>query len=289
MVETFSPGYLDSLELNYEVLKKINPSLVLTSITGFGQTGPWKNYKTSDMVAQASGGLTFVCGWPDRPPLRMGGLIAYYQASIEAAVGTLIAYYNQLMTGEGQHLDTSLHESVPICIQSRTLMYQKTGVIGTRLGDEHSETMNGIFPCQDGYVDFRLLIPRWDDFVKWLDSESMAADLKDEKWRVPFLRNQQENSAHIDQAFRAFAAKHTKKYIYEEGQNRGFVVGAVNTFPEFEKNDQLAARSFFVNVEHPEPGASLKYLGAPYKLSETPWQINRRAPLIGEHNLEINI
>lgn len=287
MVETFPPGHLDNMGLGYSVLKEISPSLILTSITPFGQTGPWRDYASCDMVASALGGLMNVCGWPDRQPVRMAGSQAYHLASLQAAAATLVATYHRIMTGEGQHVDVSMHESVPICLMVSVPIYTKTGQILKRTGDQHDAAATGIFACKDGYVDFRLRYQRWGDFVNWLDSEGMAADLKEERWQDPFFRNEESSVKHIDEVFHTFLMKHTKKEIYEEGQRWGFEVGAVNTPQEVAKDPQLLAREYFVSVEHPELNSTLKYLGAPFRLSETPWRIASRAPLVGEHNGEV--
>lgn len=287
LVETYPPGYLNERGLGYLELSKLNPGLVMTSITCFGQTGPWKNYKSSDLVALALGGLLYVCGWPDLPPIRMGGSQAYHQVSAEATVGTLIAYYHSFLTGEGQHVDVSLHQAIPICLQSRPQVYMKSGEIAERAGDEHREAASGVFPCKDGYVDIRIFVHRWDALVDWLDGEGMAGDLKEERWEDPFYRLKEENQNHIDSLLRLFLIKHTKRGIYEEGQKRGIVVGMVDTAAEVVENAQLKARNFFINVNHPELKDTLKYLGPPYRLYETPSKISRRAPLIGEHNSEI--
>lgn len=287
LVETYPPGYLEELGIGYAELSKVNPALVMTSITNFGQTGPWKDYKSSDLVALALGGLLYYCGWPEGPPMRMAGSMAYHQVSVESAVGTLIAYYHSMLTGEGQQLDVSLHQAIPICLQSRPQIYTKTGDIGERPGDEHVEAASGVFPCKDGFVDIHIFLHAWDALVGWINSDGMGEDLKEEKWKDPFFRLQEQNFKHIDDILRSFLMRHTKREIYEEGQTRGVVVGMVDTAAEVVENRQLKARSFFVDVEHPELKEKLRYLGPPYRLAETPWRISRRAPLIGEHNNEI--
>lgn len=287
LIETYPPSYLEERGIGYSELSKLNPALVMTSITNFGQTGPWKDYKSSDLVALALGGLLYVCGWPDLPPLRMGGSQAYHQVSVEASVATLIAYYHSIMTGEGQHIDVALHQAIPICLQSRPQVYLRAGVIAQREGDEHREGASGVFPCKDGFVDIRIFVHRWDALVDWMKEEGMAGDLTEEKWYDPFYRLKEENQKHIDTVLRPFLMKHSKREIYEVWQSRGVVVGMVDTAAEVVENRQLKARNFFTDVEHPELKNTLKYLGPPYRLSETPSRISRRAPQIGEHNYEI--
>ncbi len=293
IVETFKPGYLDSLGLGYAVLSALNPGLILVSITGFGQTGPWKDYKSSDLVGLAVGGYLYLCGQMDLRPMRLGISHAYHQTSVQAATGALVALYHKTMTGEGQHVDVSMQQSLPVGHQTRTLIYERTGVVWRRSRTRAEKAssgvfacISGLFACKDGYVDMRAA-GRFKEVVDWLDSEGMAEDLKEEKWQDPFYRVKPDAIQHIDEVVGAFLKMHTKREVYEEGQKRRLVVGQVNTAEEVVTDPQLNARNFFVDVEHPELGTTLKYVGVPYQPSETPARISRRAPLIGEHNSEI--
>ncbi|MBI4334017.1 MAG: CoA transferase [Chloroflexi bacterium] len=296
VIETYPPGHLGERGIEYSALKEINPGLILTSITAFGQTGPWKDYKASDIVALALGGDLYPCGWPDLPPQYMAGLQAYHQVSTEAAAATLIALYHRLATGQGQHVDVSMQQSVPVCLQASTLVYESTGAIRKRIGNEmlqHSQALTpaaqGIFPCQDGFIDIAHLsgVAWWERLVDWLDAEGSAADLKEERWQDPFYRNTPEAVRHINGVLAAFLKTRTKEDIFVSGQKKGVVIGAVNTPEDVAKDPHLTTRSFFTPVEHAELGATLQYVGAPYRLSETPWRIARRPPLVGEHNSEV--
>lgn len=287
MVETTPTGHLEKIGLGYAVLNRINPRIILTSVTPFGQTGPWREYKASDIVGAATGGLLSICGWPELPPMRLAASPAYHQASLQAAVGSLLALASRDTTGEGQHVDVSMQQSVPLCLLVSAPHYFGTGEVRKRTGDEHRSPVHGVFPCSDGYVDFRTRDKDWDILTKWLDSEGMAGDLKGEQWKDPLKRRRRESIRHIDGIFRDFLQKKSKIDIYEEGQARGLEAGAVYTAEEVSKDKQLAARGFFVPLEHEELGQSLTYIGAPFRLSETPWQLDRRAPLIGEHNREV--
>lgn len=285
VVETFTPGYLEEKGLGYAALSQINPGLILTSITPFGQTGPYRHYKGPDIVGQAMGGLLYVCGWEDLPPVQMGACQAYYLASVQAAVGTLIALHHRDLTGRGQHVDVSMQQAVPVSLTTSLPVYELTGEIRRRVGDEHRGPAWGVFPCKDGFVDCRLRAHRWRNFVGWLDSEGMAGDLKEEKWQDAELR--QREVEHIDTIFRNFLMQLTREELCESGQVRRIEVMPVNTTAEILEDPHLAARGFFVDVEHPELGASLRYPGPPYRLSHTPWRMTRRAPLLGEDNLAI--
>lgn len=296
VIETYPPGYLDERGMGYLAMKEINRGLILTSITAFGQSGPWKNYKASDIVALALGGDLYPCGWPDLPPLTIAGSQAYHQVSSQAASATLIALFHRLRTGEGQHIDVSMQQSMPVNLQASTLVYENTGAIRKRVGNELLQqaqsvppAAQGIFPCKDGYIDIAQLsgITWWERFVEWLDAEGADGDLKEEKWQDPFFRSEPASVKHINDILGAFLRTRTKEEIFKSGQKRRVVIGPVNTPEDIAKDPYLLARSFFIPVDHEELGVTLPYIGPPYKLSGTPLAITRRAPLIGEHNSDI--
>ncbi|MFC1815897.1 CaiB/BaiF CoA transferase family protein, partial [Thermodesulfobacteriota bacterium] len=287
IVESFPAGVMDDMRIGWEALSSTNPRLILASITPFGQQGPWKNYKASDLVGSAVGGLLYTCGWPERQPEKIGGSQAYHMASVQATVAILMALCQRIKTQKGKHIDISMHASIPVTLMVTAPVYERTGNMGVRKGNWPAEAANGIFPCQDGYIDFRLRLQRWTDFVKWLDRDGMAGELNEEKWKDPWYRERPENIQQIDDKFREFLMIHTKSELYEDGQKRGFEIAPVNTIREVANNVHLKARRYFVPVEHSELGVKLKYLGPPFGLSLTPWKIAKRAPLVGEHNQEI--
>jgi len=282
IVETFRPGYLDALGLGYPALKKLNPGLIMTSITPFGQTGPYKDFKASDLIGLAMGGLLFICGWEDEPPSRVGASQAYNLASVHACAGTLIALYYRDATGEGQHVDVSMQQCVAHSLQWVTQMYdlqKRIMVRSGRLGVPLQE-------CKDGWANFIALFD-WDLLVDWLKSGGGAADLADERYKDMDYQIRPEVRQHITEVTDAFTKAHDKRWVCEEGQKRGIIAIPCNNAKDVVEDPQLVSRNFFVDVEHPELNDTLKYPGAPYRFAETPWRIRRRAPLMGEHNAEI--
>jgi len=282
VVETYQPGYLDSLGIGYEVLKEINPGLIMTSITAFGQTGPYKDFKGSDLVGLAMGGFLFICGWEDEPPSRAGASQAYNIASIHSTAGTLIALYNRDVTGEGQHVDVSMQQCIAHSLQWVTQMYdlqKRIMVRSGRLGVPLQE-------CKDGWANFIALFD-WNLLVDWLKSGGGAADLDDDKFKDMDYQIRPEVREHITEVTDAFTKSHDKKWVCEEGQKRGIIAIPCSNAKDVLENPQLLERDFFVEVKHPELRDTLKYPGAPYRFAETPWRIRRRAPLIGEHNSEV--
>lgn len=310
VVETFSPGYLEKIGLGYAVLQELNPELILASITPFGQTGPYRDFEGSDLVAQAMGGLMYLAGFPDDPPHRLGCSQAYHSASVEAAVGTMIALYAREMTGKGQQVDVSLQESVLLSMETAMQHYDMRKEIRSRAAREEAIVPGmGLYPCSDGYI-FSYVVAGfgagWDVLVDWMDSEGMAGDLKDPKWdeiwelitdfkRLVALANDPEalmarleQFGQINGLLKTFLARKNKQQIFDEASERRIMMTPVQNARDLVESPQLEALGFFSDVEHPELGQSIKYPGAPYyHISDTPWRISRRAPLIGEHNLEV--
>ena len=284
IVESFSPGYLKKIGLDYEVLSDKNPRLILVSVTGFGQTGPYKEYKSCDIVASALGGQMYVCGMPDAPPLKPYGQQSYYVASLFAAVGILIAIHERHRSGKGQHIDISLQEAVAATLEHVMVRYFYEKVVPRRQGNLHWTNSTCLLPCKDGYI-LLTFNREWETLIELLDSEGMAADLNEEKWREEDYRRQ--HAGHIIEVLACWTRTHATAELFELGQLMHFPWAPVSSPPDVFSNPQLRARNFFIPVDHPEAGASFVYLGAPCKFSSSSWSIRRRAPLIGEHNAQV--
>ena len=285
LVETFPPGYLDGLGLSFRHLRALYPRLVMTSITGFGSTGPYSHYQAPDIVGLAMGGLAYLCGEPDGPPAPPGGLQGYHLAALNGAVGTLIALWHREATGQGQHVDVSMQAAVANTLETTHQTYDFNREIRTRCGHRR-EGAAYILPCQDGYV--ALLCAGqlgWRRLIAWLTAEGAVGALADERLVDDVYRF--EHDAEVHTALQAFFATKTKQQAYTEAQHYRVPLAPVQTARDLVESPQLQARQFFVDIEHPELGTTLRYPGAPYALSVTPWQLRRRPPRLGEHNAEI--
>ena len=285
LVETFPPGYLDGLGLSFRHLRALHPRLVMTSITGFGSTGPYSHYKAPDLVGLAMGGLAYLCGEPDGPPAPPGGLQGYHLAALNGAVGTLIALWHRDTTGQGQHVDVSMQAAVANALETTHQTYDFNREIRTRWGHRR-EGAAYILPCQDGYV--ALLCAGkfgWLRLIAWLTAEGAVGGLADERLADDVYRF--EHDAEVHAALQAFFATKPKQQAYTEAQHYRVPLAPVQTARDLVESPQLQARQFFVEVEHPELGTTLRYPGAPYALSATPWLLRRRPPRLGEHNAEI--
>ncbi|MFH0943618.1 MAG: CoA transferase [Planctomycetota bacterium] len=284
LVESFRPGYLDRLGIGYLELEKTNPGLIMASITGFGQDGPYSDLLSSDIVAEAMGGQMFESGGRDTPPLRLPGDQAYRLASLFAGTGILLALRWRRSTGRGQHIDISLQECVAAALDHVLPRYFSQGEVARR---QSSLQWNGafrVFPCRDGHIVMSLFL-QWDTLVEWLDSDGMAADLTGAVWRDPGHRR--ANVSHIGDVLGAWARKHSAVELEERGQLMGFPWARVASLKDVAASRQSRSRQFFVRIEHEKLGKRFKFPGAPCRLSRTPWNVRGRAPLRGEHNAEL--
>ncbi len=284
VVETFPPGYLKKIGLHYDALSERNPGLILASVTGFGQSGPYHLYKSSDLIASALGGQMYVSGTQETQPLKPYGQQPYYAASLFAAIGILTALHERHRSGKGQHIDISLQEAVAATLEHVMVRYFYERAVPRRQGNLHWTNSASLLPCKDGYI-LLTFAREWETLVNLLDSEGMAADLKDERWREEDYRQQYIN--HIIDVLSAWTKTHTTGELFEMGQLMRFPWAPVCSPGEVLASPQLKAREFFVPVKHPESGDSPVYPGVPGKLSGSSWEIRGRAPLIGEHNTRV--
>ena len=284
LVESYRPGYLEPLGLGYPELSQTNPRLIMASITNFGQGGPYRDYKSCDMVALALGGQMYVCGEPETPPLKLFGNQAYYSASLLAAIGILLALWNRHTTGRGQHIDISLQECVAATLDHVLVRYFYESVVARRQGSLHWNSAFRIFPCRNGYI-LLSLFQQWETLVEWLDAEGVAEDLTDKKWLDREKRLQQLD--HIIEVLERWTKSHTVAELVEKGQLMRFPWAEVTSIPRLVDSPQLKERGFFVEVEHPQPGKKSKFPGAPCKLSRSPWRVGSHIPAVGEHNEEV--
>ncbi len=256
LVESYPPGYLETLGLGYPQLKEINPRLIMASITPFGQTGPYCGYKSSDLVASAMGGQLYLNGEADLPPLKPFGNQSYYLASVFAAIGVLLSLWNRHSSGKGQHIDISLQECVAATLDHVLVRYFYQGVVAERQGGLYWSNAFRIFPAKDGYVLLSLFY-QWDTLVEWLASEGMAEDLTDEKWRDRGYRL--EHLDHVIEVLERWTKPHTVVELVEKGQLMRFPWAEVASIPELLASPQLKERGFWVEIEHPQTGKKFRF------------------------------
>lgn len=214
LIESFPPGYLGSLGLGYKDLKKINPDLIMVSITPFGQSGPYKDFKACDLTLQALGGWMSVTGEPDAP-LKLYGDQAYHTASLFAANSVLLALWHRQATGKGQYIDISIQECVTATLDHVLVRYFYEGIVSGRQGSRHWNNAFEIFRCRDGYILLSLHL-HWETFVEWLAAEGMAADLAEARWRDGAERNLHID--HIVEVLGRWTLTHGVEELVQKGQ-----------------------------------------------------------------------
>ncbi len=297
IIESHMPGYLDGLGIGYEALKQINPGIIVTSITSFGQTGPYSKYKGSELIASAMSGVLLTNGYPDRPPVREGPDSIYFHTGAAAALGTVMAHFHRQMTGQGQQVDVSMQEVAASRVHSNLIVWEfdkrlinRNGVIRT-VG---ARSTQWIWQCKDGYVFWlygggRVAAPTNRAISRWIDDDGLENPLKKiKKWEdhdmatVPraVIEEHQDTIA-------KFFLNHTKKELAEEGLKRGIEACTVNTPADLLENNHLKVRDYWKDIESPDAAKKITVPVRFFLSTETENFICRRAPHIGEHNKEI--
>jgi crotonobetainyl-CoA:carnitine CoA-transferase CaiB-like acyl-CoA transferase len=299
LVESFNPGYMEKIGLDYSELKKVNPRIILTSITPFGQTGPYKDYKGADIVCWALSGKLLLTGDPDRAPVPVSHVPhAWLHGSADGAVGTMMALYQRALSGEGQHIDVSMQESLEKVGHVSHLMWTLLHREGWR-GSVHrtppsNTAVHYVWPCKDGYVLFfpfsGLLGPlATGTVVEFMDREGMADDyIRKFDWAsLDWGGVSQEEADQLQGYFIRFFKTKTKAELFNEAIKSNLLIQPVFTPKDLLEHPQLQDRDYWQKVEHRKLSQDLTYPGGFIRSSETTCKIWRRAPLIGEHNAEI--
>lgn len=297
VIESFPVGYMDKLGLGYTELSKINPRVILTSITPFGQTGPYKEYKDSDIVAMAMGGMMSLTGPREGAPIRLEPEHSYSLAGSSAALGSLVAHYYREISGEGQHVDVAMNE----CVTLENFMeipwrWEFSHKARKRQGgfmETYKTRLRVIWPCKDGYFSWLLKggTVGEDDNVrltKWLDDEEIPGEMPDINLGcLDFETFTQEQYQLIENRLMELFSRHTKKEIEEEAVKRGIRLAILHDTKEVYEYEQLKCRDYWEDIEHPELGTNITYPGKIFLSNVTETKVRNRAPLIGEHNRQV--
>lgn len=299
LIESFTPGYLNKLGLGYPELRKVNPNLVYTSITPFGSDGPFSHYKAPDLVAMAMGGLLYLTGDPDRPPLRISYCQTYFHASVQGAVGTLMAHIYRQRTGIGQHVDVSAQQAWVWTLMQGLFYWDINKYITNRSGSRwyragSRTTVNQTWRCKDGYITYVFLTGKGPNIsnralLKWMDEEGMADDfIRNFNWEAADMNTiSQDVLNNIEEHWGKFFLTHTKEELYQGSIKRRIWLYPVNDVRDIYENSQLKARDYWIEMEHAGLQRTFKYPGIFYRSTAVSGNIIRPAPYPGEHNLEI--
>jgi crotonobetainyl-CoA:carnitine CoA-transferase CaiB-like acyl-CoA transferase len=301
LVESYAPGHMASLGLGYDDLARLNPELIMVSVTPFGQSGPYKDFKGSDLVCTALSGFLSSCGDPDRAPLRISFPQAFLIAGAEAAVAAMIAYHHRRNSGRGQYIDISAQQaefwSLGHNVAFWDLHKEVLGRVGQyRTGLSAKAKQRQLWPCKDGYISFQIYGARFGAktnraVVEWMKEENMATDfLLNINWNEFDMASVDQNIMdNIEGPMAKFFLSKTMDELEQAAIEKDIIIFAVNNFEKIANHPQLKARGYWQEVEHPELNDVITYPAAGIKLSAHPMKIYRRAPQIGEHNEEIYI
>jgi benzylsuccinate CoA-transferase BbsE subunit len=284
VIENFKPGRPAEMGLGWEKLHQANPALILLSLTPFGQTGPFSAYEADDTVLAAQGGMLYVNGWPRRQPVRPLGLQAYHAAAYFGAIATLCALFARDRDGQGQWIDLSMQETTACAVEHVAGSYFGEGRIEPRRGTLHWSRYFRVGRCRDGYI-MHCTLGDWTSLVEWVAADGKAQDLVQPQWEDVLYRA--EHAEHLFDVLDDWVKAYARDELLERAQALRLPYATVRRPEALFTDEQLAARGYFVAVEHPELGRSFRYPGAPYLFSGSPWRVTRRPPLLGEHTHEI--
>lgn len=282
-IENNPPKRMKALKLDYARVKQVNLRIVMTSITPFGQTGPYKDYKSSELINAHMGGVGYDSVREvdiSREPIKAPAHIFGFQAGLSAATATVAAVFQQSVTGEGTYLDVSEQESIIQNMHSVFRYYYNKQIVNRT--DVLDRAPAHILPCKDGYIHHaNMEESEWWRFVDLMGNPEWA---KNELFADYTLRSQYWDA--LKPLILDWTKDHTMDEIYRGSQERGSAIGALYTAKDMLSDRQMAARGFFVEADHPEIG-KLQYPGVPYRFSGIPKEQPSTAPLLGQNNEEI--
>ncbi|MQF48496.1 CoA transferase [SAR202 cluster bacterium AC-647-N09_OGT_505m] len=289
LVESFKPGVMSRLGLDYDTLSALNPDLVMTSVSNFGQTGPYRDYHASELAFFALGGKMNSSGLSGREPLKLGGHHVQFQAGNNAAMATMFAIQGKKNSGlGGQHVDVSIFETQMGSINGRTIglvRYQYTGYRGRREAQTMTGYPSGVYPCKDGYISVAGGGQRFPRVAASLGRPELADDPRfgiskgpqDPQWKAEFE----------DTIWIPWLEQRTQEDVVSTCQEHELLCTPYNTMDRvIDHNPQLDARSYFGEIDHPVAG-NFRYPGSPVFNNNGWWHIRRPAPLPGQHNGEV--
>jgi crotonobetainyl-CoA:carnitine CoA-transferase CaiB-like acyl-CoA transferase len=286
LIHNYPAAYMAELGIEYHTFRALNPRLVQCSVTPFGLTGPYKDYRAHEITMAHGGGWAWLSPGalddPELPPLKAFGHHADFQGALAAATVTLGAYYQSLVSGCGEHIDLSVQAYVASFLEQNFIYYTYMGKVASRLGQRLLYPW-GMYECKDGLIF--LVIPesdQWTRLVELMGSPEWAS------WAIfqdAFMRA--ENWDVLKPYLDEWIKEWTVSDLWRAGQERRICFAPVFTMSQLPEQEQLRARTFFVDVTHPQAG-TLTHLGPPYQLHDPWWQIRRPAPLLGEHNDEVS-
>jgi crotonobetainyl-CoA:carnitine CoA-transferase CaiB-like acyl-CoA transferase len=283
VIHNYHPTRMAEVGMDYDILRQINPRVVMTSISPFGQTGPNRNLHAQELTMWSAGGIVYlggVSGRPDMPPLKTFGQQAGFQGGVNAANGSLAALFGRFRSGKGQHVDISVQECLVAIMENNYISWPYDHSISSRLG--FRLIPQDVFQCRDGFIYFLAIEDhQWKGAVELMGNPDWAA--------MDIFQDFPSRSANWDvlkTLLEEWMADKSLQEVYHAAQARRVPFAPVSTMGDLINSKHLNARGFFAEISHPQTG-NLKYPGAPYRFSATPWALRRPAPCLGQHNSEV--
>lgn len=307
VLESFTPGHMESRGIGYEQLKALKPDLVYISISPFGLDGPHRDWKTADIVTLAMAGVLTLAGDPTDPPNRMFGNQAYISSSIAAAEGAALALFHRERTGEGQLVEVSMQEALSIAQETAMMTWDFQKTSRQRNGELIRLPGLGTYQSADGYIYSMVGISGfgapWTVLLDWMDDEGKAENLKSDPEYLEFLQSMNMRTLtallmdpdamaakapilnRIQEIVTAFYRSKTSMELYESGQGRRLLIGIISSPKDLLENPHLQAREWYQTTEF--RGETVTYPGPPFRFMETPITLRRTVAPVGAHNLEV--
>jgi crotonobetainyl-CoA:carnitine CoA-transferase CaiB-like acyl-CoA transferase len=286
LVHNVHPSHMAAMGLEYEQLSRLNPGLIMTSITPFGLQGPHSHYQATDLTLWNAGGLCYLNGGgpgsEDLPPLKPFGQQAGFQAGIHAAVASLGALFARFTDGVGQHIDFSIQETLMAISEFAGIMPTYADQIVVRFTGNKAIRPLDIMECKDGYIYLCCVEEhQWKGFMEimgnpeWAEEEIFATRL-----------HRAENWDALQVLLEPWVKEQSVEELYHKAQARRIPFAPVSTMGDLLNSEHLKARGFFAEISHPVAG-TYPYPTAPYQMSAVPWTLRRPAPCLGQHNAEV--
>ncbi len=291
VIENFKPGVMAELGLSYEELRAANPRIVATSVTNFGQDGPYRDWEATDLTLYAMGGSMLASGDPDLEPVKTAGQMASYHAGYCAALATAIALWKAERTGEGDHLDVSFFETAMQSTDSRLLRilgYQyNNNTVTPRMSMAATIGLGtGVYPCADGYFELTAGVAMFERIARMIGADHL---FEDPNWNNAAALAVPERADEFDALLVPWCLERTKDQIREACMEYGVLGAAVNTVADLLEDISFESRGFFQEIDHPVVGP-LRYPGYNFRIHTVdgePMPERRGAPLLGEHTVEV--
>ena len=286
LVESFAPRIMPSLGLDYDTLEQINPSLVMTSISNFGQTGPYRDLKSEDIITFAMGGMMHATGIPEKDPAKLGLNVVLYQAGAVGALATMVALLAAELRGTGEHVDVSIMDTQMGSIDRRInalVGYQYTGEVLMKRTSPGSRIASGFFPTADGYITMHGFsrAPKVANMIGQPDlvEDPRFADVSE-------LSKPENIEAFNSDYLTPWLLERPMVEAWKTAQDNQILSGVVYTIADLLADPHFRERGYWQEIDHPVTG-KLTYPGRPFIMNESPWSIRSPAPLLGQHNQEV--